>query len=155
ARAAQRGGAAGVSAINTILSIIGIDLKTLLPLPTVEGESVPGGYSALAVKPIALRMVQELAKALPDFPISGIGGVTNSRDAIEHVLVGASTVQCCTGPMLYGIGMVDELREGLTKFMVDHGFERITDFVGKSLPYLTTHHRLVELQAERRKEKAT
>lgn len=155
ARAAQRGGAAGISAINTILSIIGIDLETLRPMPTVEGESVPGGYSALAVKPVALRMVQELARGLPGFPISGIGGVTRSVDAIEHLLVGATTVQCCTGPMLYGIGMVDELQQGLAAFMERHSIARVNDVVGKSLPYFSTHHHLVELQAQRRRDKAT
>lgn len=155
AQAAKRGGAHGVSAINTILSIIGIDLKSLRPLPTVEGESVPGGYSALAVKPIALRMVSELAKSDPSLPISGIGGVTNSTDAIEHLLLGASTVQSCTGPMLFGMKMVEEMMEGLQKFLTDHKFGSVQDMVGKSLPYLTTHHRLVELQAERRREKAS
>ena len=154
AKAAQRGGAHGVSAINTILAIIGINPKTLRPMPTVEGESVPGGYSALAVKPIALRMVQELAQAMPDFVISGIGGVCKSFDAVEHLLVGASTVQSCTGPMLYGIQMVEELSEGLTKFMTDHDFEAVGEIVGKSLPYFSTHHHLVELQAAKRKEKA-
>jgi dihydroorotate dehydrogenase subfamily 1 len=154
AKAAKKGGAHGVSAINTILAIIGIDLKTLKPQPTVEGESVPGGYSALAVKPIALRMVQELAKGIPDFPISAIGGVTNSTDAIEHMLVGGTTVQSCTGPMLYGIEMVEELKAGLTKFLTDHKFERASDIIGKSLPYFSTHHHLVELQEARRRDKA-
>lgn len=146
-KAAEIAGAAGVSAINTILSIIGIDLKTLRPLPTVEGHSVPGGYSALAVKPIALRMVRELAIALPNVAISGIGGVTCSRDAIEHMLLGASTVQICTGAMLQGPEMVEELIEGLTAFVTDHKFANVSEAIGKSLPYFTTHHHLVELQS--------
>ena len=153
ARAAQAGGAHGVSAINTILSIIGINLKTFRPMPTVEGQSVAGGYSALAVKPIALRMVQELASALPDFPVSGIGGVTQSTDAIEHMLVGASTVQCCTGPMLYGIGMVEELIEGTSRFLTEHKLDDVREIIGKSLPYFSSHHHLVELQRERRQQK--
>src|SRR6185503_17068444 len=57
AQAAIAGGASGISAINTILSVIGVDLDTLRPMPTVEGHCVPGGYSAQAVRPIALRMV--------------------------------------------------------------------------------------------------
>jgi len=150
ARAAYAGGADGVSAINTILSIIGIDLKTLRPQPTVEGYSVPGGYSAQAVKPIALRMVQELALDRPGTTISGIGGVWKSQDAIEFLLLGASTVQVCTGAMLLGYEMVDELKEGLAKFMTDHGFESVRAMVGASLPYFTTHHHLVELQAQKR-----
>jgi dihydroorotate dehydrogenase len=66
ALAAVRGGANGISAINTILSVIGVDLDTLRPMPTVEGHCVPGGYSAQAVRPIALRMVSQLALAKPD-----------------------------------------------------------------------------------------
>src|SRR5437867_6617722 len=74
--AAVRGGADGISAINTILSVIGVDLNTLRPMPTVEGHTVPGGYSSQAVRPIALRMVSQLALGLPqDVSISGIGGM--------------------------------------------------------------------------------
>jgi dihydroorotate dehydrogenase subfamily 1 len=153
AAAAQRGGANGVSAINTILACIGINLKTLRPQPTVEGRSTFGGYSYLAVKPIALRMVAEIAQAIPNFSISGIGGVTCATDAIEHILVGANTVQSCTGPMLQGFGMVSELIEGTEAFLEQHGFDCLQDAVGASLPFFTTHHHLVELQAEKRAAK--
>ena len=146
-QAAVEGRAQGVSAINTILSIIGVDLTSLRPMPTVQGHSVPGGYSALAVKPIALRMVRELAVALPQASVSGIGGVMQATDAIEHLLLGAHTVQVCTGAMLLGIEMIDELREGLSKFMTDHKFSRVGDIVGKSLPFFKSHHALVELAA--------
>ena len=153
ALAAHAGGAAGVSAINTILSCIGINLKTLRPLPTVEGYSTFGGYSYLAVKPIALRMVAQIAQEIPGFSISGIGGVTCANDAIEHILVGASTVQSCTGPMLQGFKMVTEMAEGLEAFMEEHNFATVRDMVGHSLPYFTTHHHLVDLQTERRRKK--
>src|SRR5213079_3373188 len=94
ASAAVRGGAHGISAINTILSVIGVDLNTLRPMPTVEGHTVPGGYSSQAVKPIALRMVSQLALGLPkDVSISGIGGIETAHDAIEFFLLGASTGQ--------------------------------------------------------------
>ncbi len=152
-KAAQEGGAVGVTAINTILSIIGIDLETLRPMPTVEGHSTPGGYSALAVKPIGLRMVKELAEAMPGFAISGVGGITNSRDAIEYLLVGASTLQVCTGVMLYGIEMIEELTSGLEKFITDKKLGSVHEVVGKSLPYFTSHHHLVELQATRQAAK--
>src|SRR6266704_4795844 len=109
--AAVRGGAVGISAINTILSVIGVNLDTLRPMPTVEGYTVPGGYSAQAVKPIALRMVSQLGLALPkEVSISGIGGVETSHDAIEFMLLGASTVQICTGVMLQGVKMVKEAK---------------------------------------------
>lgn len=153
-RAAVAGGASGLSAINTILGVIGINLNTLMPLPTVEGHSTPGGYSYLAVKPIALRMVSELAHALPQTSISGIGGVTRADDAFEFILVGASTVQSCTGPMLQGFEMVEELKDGLAKRLEQHGFASVRDAVGHSLRYFTTHHHLVELQEAKKAAKA-
>src|SRR4029079_9601618 len=101
-----------------ILSVIGVDLETLRPMPTVEGYAVPGGYSAQAVRPIALRMVSQLALGIPEgTTISGIGGIENSHDALEFFLLGSSPVQICTGVMLQGVKMVDELKEGVTKFM--------------------------------------
>lgn len=154
AAAARAGGADGVSAINTILGCIGINMRTLKPMPTVEGHSTPGGYSYLAVKPIALRFVSEMALAMPGFNISGIGGVTNSTDAFEHILVGASTVQSCTGPMLQGFEMVSELKEGLEAHLEKHGFDSVADAVGHSLPFFTTHHHLVELQAAKKAKRA-
>src|SRR6266853_882722 len=153
--AAVRGGANGISAINTILSVIGVNLETLRPMPTVEGRTVPGGYSAQAVKPIALRMVSQLGLGLPkEVSISGIGGIESSHDAIEFMLLGASTVQICTGVMLQGGKMVDELREGLAKFMTDKGFSSVQEIVGKSLPYFSTHMELVKMMKEAKRHKA-
>lgn len=151
-RAAVDGGADGISAINTILSTLGIDLDTLRPTLNVEGHSTAGGYSALAVKPIALRMVKDIFSGLK-VPISGIGGVSSPTDAIEFLLMGATTVQVCTGAMLQGLGMVEGMKSALAGFMAQHGFASVEEFVGKSVPYFTTHHQLVTLQAEKRAEK--
>ena len=79
--------------------------------------------------------------------------MTCANDAIEHILVGANTVQSCTGPMLQGFGMVSELCEGLEAFMEKHDFATIEDMRGASLPYFSTHHHLVELQEEKRARK--
>jgi dihydroorotate dehydrogenase subfamily 1 len=153
--AAVQGGAHGISAINTILSVIGVDLKTLRPKPTVEGYTVPGGYSAQAVKPIALRMVSQLGLSLPEeVAISGIGGVEQAEDAVEFILLGASTVQICTGVMLRGVKLINELNEGLGKFMKDHNFSTVREFVGKSLPYFSTHMKLVQMMKEAKRAKA-
>ena len=154
ARAAVRGGANGISAINTILGIIGIDLETFRPRPTVEGYSEPGGYSAQAVRPIALRQVMECARACPEASVSGMGGVDTAEDAIQFLLVGASTVQVCTGAMLKGYEMIEELCEGLSAFLDRHGLATVEELVGKSLPYFTTHADLVERQRVARREKA-
>ena len=153
AAAAIRSGADGIAMINTILSVSGIDLKTLRPTPTVEGYSVPGGYSGQAVRPIALRQVMEVARANPGLEISGIGGIETGFDAAQFFLLGASTVQVCTGAMLRGYEIIAELKEELGKFMTDHKFTNISEFVGKSLPYFSTHHDLVERQRASREAK--
>ena len=153
AAAALRSGANGIAMINTILSVSGIDLKTLRPTPTVEGYSVPGGYSGQAVRPIALRQVMEVARANKGVEISGMGGIDTGFDAAQFMLLGASTVQVCTGAMLRGYEIIAELKEELSKFMVDHQFTHLRDFIGKSLPYFSTHHDLVDRQKSARDAK--
>src|SRR5438045_5628336 len=153
-RAAFRGGCQGVSAINTIRSVMGVNLDTLRPEPTVEGFTTPGGYSCIAVRPIALRMVKECAEVIRnDFPsqnrtLSGIGGIENGHDAAQFILLGADTVQVCTGVMKLGYGMVKQMTDELLSFMVKHKFETIDDFKGHSLQFFTTHADLVKRQAE-------
>ncbi|MCP4759504.1 MAG: NAD-dependent dihydropyrimidine dehydrogenase subunit PreA [Planctomycetes bacterium] len=151
-RSALRAGCDGLAAINTILSVMGVDLETLRPMPTVEGYAVPGGYSCKAVRPIALRMVMELARMIaeeyPGRTISGIGGAETGNDAAQFILLGAHTVQVCTGVMIHGYGMVKDMCEQLSAFMDQHGFASIDDFRGASLPYFSTHADLVRRQAE-------
>ncbi|MEM6391473.1 MAG: NAD-dependent dihydropyrimidine dehydrogenase subunit PreA [Planctomycetota bacterium] len=154
ARASLAAGLHGVAAINTIRSVIGVDLDTLRPMPTVEGYTTPGGYSCKAVKPIALRMNMELATMIrdefPDATLSGIGGIETGDDAAEFILLGADTVQVCTGVMKHSYKLVKKMADELLAFMDKHGFETLDDFKGKALPYFTTHAHLVELQAERK-----
>ncbi|MBU1431963.1 NAD-dependent dihydropyrimidine dehydrogenase subunit PreA, partial [Myxococcota bacterium] len=133
--AAQRGGANGVSLINTIKSIIGVDVDHFAPMPRVGMQSTNGGFCGPAVKPIALHMVAALARDHEfKLPISGIGGITNWRDAVEFMLLGASSVQVCTAVMLYGYRIVGDMIEGLEDYMRAHQFERLDDFIGKAIP---------------------
>jgi dihydropyrimidine dehydrogenase (NADP+) len=154
ARAALRAGCEGIAAINTILCVMGVDLKTLRPEPTVEGYTTPGGYSCRAVRPIALRMVMECARMMrEEFPkasLSGIGGVETGEDEAQFILLGADTVQVCTGVMIHGYKLIHELTKGLSAFMDQHGFKTVEEFRGKSLPYFTTHADLVQRQATAR-----
>jgi dihydropyrimidine dehydrogenase (NAD+) subunit PreA len=138
ARAAKRGGADGLSAINTINSITGIDLDTFTPRPNVGGYSAHGGYCGPAVKPIALHLVQQIASD-PEvgLPISGIGGVSGWREAAEFFLLGCGTVQVCTAAMRYGYRIVEDMIDGLSQWMDEKGFRTIDDFRGSSLPKLT------------------
>ncbi len=153
-RAALKAGATGIAAINTIRSVIGVNLDTLRPEPSVEGYTTPGGYSSRAVKPIALRMVMEVAqlirKEFPGRSLSAIGGVETGNDAAEFILLGGDTVQVCTGVMKFGYEHVKVMCEQLLAFMEKHKFETIADFKGKSLDYFTTHADLVKRQTERK-----
>src|SRR5277367_5532319 len=94
-RAALKSGATGIAAINTIRSVMGVNLDTLRPEPSVEGYTTPGGYSCRAVKPIALRMVMEIAqlirKEFPGRSLSAIGGVETGNDAAQFILLAGDT----------------------------------------------------------------
>jgi dihydropyrimidine dehydrogenase (NAD+) subunit PreA len=133
--AAQAGGADGVSLINTIKSIIGVDIDRMVLEPRVSTLSTNGGYCGPAVKPIALFMTGELGRS-PDFrlPISGIGGISTWRDAVEFLLLGASSVQVCTAVMLHGFRIVEDMIEGLEEYMRAHQFDRVDQLVGRALP---------------------
>ncbi len=138
-RAAVRGGADALSLINTVNSIVGVDLDTFAPKPAVRGLGSHGGYCGPAVKPIALNMVSELANdPAVRVPISGIGGIQAWQDAVEFLLLGASSVQVCTAVMHYGFRIVEHLASGLENWMRSKGFERVSDFVGKSAPRIKT-----------------
>jgi dihydropyrimidine dehydrogenase (NADP+)/dihydropyrimidine dehydrogenase (NAD+) subunit PreA len=153
-RAALRAGCQGISAINTLRCVMGINLDTLRPEPSVEGYSTPGGYSSKAVRPIALRMVMEIAAMMAaEFPgrsLSGIGGIETGGDAAQFILVGADTVQVCTGVMKFGYECVKPMRDELLAFMDKHKFQSPADFKGRSLPFFTTHADLVQRQADRK-----
>jgi dihydropyrimidine dehydrogenase (NAD+) subunit PreA len=138
ARAAKRGGADGLSAINTINSITGVDLDTLAPRPNVGGFSSHGGYCGPAVKPIALNMVQQIAAdGEVGIPISGIGGISGWREAAEFILLGCGTVQVCTAAMHYGYRIVEDMIDGLANWMDEKGFGCLGDFCGHSVPKVT------------------
>jgi dihydropyrimidine dehydrogenase (NADP+)/dihydropyrimidine dehydrogenase (NAD+) subunit PreA len=157
-RAAFKAGADGISAINTIRSVIGVDLQTLRPEPSVEGFTTPGGYSCQAIRPIALRICMEVATLIrdefPDRTLSGIGGIETGEDAAQFILLGADTIQVCTGVMKNGYGMLGPMLDELAAFMDRHGFNTLDDFKGHSLQYFTTHAELVRIQAEARAKKS-
>jgi dihydropyrimidine dehydrogenase (NAD+) subunit PreA len=134
-RAAVRGGADALSLINTINSIMGVDLDSLAPRPAVGGYGSHGGYCGPAVKPIALNMVASLAgDPAVNVPISGIGGVQAWQDAAEFLLLGAGSVQVCTAVMHYGFRIVETLASGLKGWMREKGFGSIAELTGRSVP---------------------
>jgi dihydropyrimidine dehydrogenase (NAD+) subunit PreA len=132
--AARVGGADGLSLINTINSIMGIDLDSFAPRPIVDGRSSHGGYCGPAVKPIALNMVSAVSHhPRIGIPISAIGGIQSWQDAAEFLLLGASTVQVCTAIMHYGFRIVEDMIDGLSNWMDDKGFRTLADVRGRSL----------------------
>ena len=134
-RAAVRGGADAISLINTINSIMGVDLETLAPKPAVRGQGSHGGYCGPAVKPIALNMVAAVAADHEiKVPISGIGGIQAWQDAVEFLLLGSSSVQVCTAVMHYGFRIVEQLESGLKSWMREKGYRSIREFIGLSVP---------------------
>jgi len=139
ARAAHSGGADAVSLINTINSIIGVDIDQMAPMPTTDGKGTHGGYCGEAVKPIALNMTAEIARdqQTADLPISSIGGITTWRDAAEFMALGAGNVQVCTAAMVYGFKIVEEMISGLGNWMDEKGYATLDDFRGMAVPNVT------------------
>ncbi len=137
AKFAKLGGADGISAINTVRSIAGVDRDTLLPALSVFGRGAISGYSGPAVKPIGLRFIADLAMDRDlRLPLSGMGGIETWEDALEYLLLGATTLQVTTGIIHYGYDIVEDLIEGLSDYMAARGIARVADLVGKSLPNL-------------------
>jgi dihydropyrimidine dehydrogenase (NAD+) subunit PreA len=129
AKCCVEAGADAISAINTLAAIIGVDLERLVPIPNVAGYSAYGGLSGPAIKPVALRAVAGIAGTV-DVPISGIGGITTWEHAAEFLLLGASAVQVCTAVMTHGYGIIEDLEDGLGRYMKGKGFGSVGEMVG-------------------------
>jgi dihydropyrimidine dehydrogenase (NAD+) subunit PreA len=143
ARGAAQGGADAISLINTINSIIGVDLDTWNPIPHVDGMSSHGGYCGPAVKPIALNMVNECARdSEVNLPISGIGGIETWRDAAEFLLLGATNVQVCTAVMHHGFRIVEDMIDGLSTYLDSRGIGRVSELAGAAKNHITTWENL-------------
>jgi dihydropyrimidine dehydrogenase (NAD+) subunit PreA len=137
ARAGVSAGANALSLINTINSIVGVDLDSLEITPNIGGKGGHGGYAGPAVKPVALNMLSALGTdpvvSKSGLPISGMGGITTWKDAAEFLLLGASSLQVCTAAMHYGFRIIEDLCDGLSNWMDSKGFATIADVTGKSL----------------------
>jgi len=134
ARAAKKAGANAISLINTINSITQVNLDKMCPEPYVAGKSTHGGYCGPAVKPIALNMVQSCA-ADPQvqLPISGIGGISNWKDAAEFIALGSTGVQVCTAIMHYGFRIVEDMIDGLSDFLDSKKMKSVNELRGKAV----------------------
>ncbi len=135
AEAALRGGADGIAAINTIKSIIGVNMHTYVSAPAVHGMSAVGGYSGNAIRPISLHFMAQLGQnpALKDMHLSGIGGIETWKDALEYIMLGAGTVQMTTAVMQYGYRIIDDLKAGLNLYLAEKGFDSVSQVKGLAL----------------------
>ena len=130
AKACLEGGADGIAAINTIKSVCNVDLNRKIGMPIVNGKSAISGYSGKAVKPVALRFVQQLRTGIPGVEISGIGGIETWEDAAEFLLLGATTLQVTTSIMQYGYRIVEDMKNGLEHYMEEQGVDSLMDLIG-------------------------
>jgi len=144
ARGAVRGGADAVSLINTINSVMGVDLEQLKMSPSVGQKGSHGGYCGPAVKPIALHMLSEIARDAEcnNIPISGIGGITDWRDAAEFLALGATNIQVCTAVMTYGFRIVEDMIDGLSRYLADQGMTSVDQLIGAAVPSVTSWNKL-------------
>ena len=130
AKACLEGGADGIAAINTIKSVCNVDLNRKIGMPIVNGKSSISGYSGKAVKPVALRFVQQLRTGIPGVEISGIGGIETWEDAAEFLLLGSTTLQVTTSIMQYGYRIVEDMKNGLEHYMEEQGVDSLMDLIG-------------------------
>jgi dihydroorotate dehydrogenase (NAD+) catalytic subunit len=125
AEACVRAGAHGLSLINTLLGMA-IDVRTFRP----KLGAVTGGLSGPAIRPVAIRCVYQVAQALPDTPIIGIGGITRPQDAIEFLLAGAWAVQVGTANFFDPSATI-RVAEGIGEFLAEHELSSPGDLRGK------------------------
>lgn len=146
-QAAKDGGADILTAINTLQCLMGVNLDNLKPLPDINGQSIYGGYSGAAIRPLGLKAVAQL-KTSCDMPIMGVGGIQNWQNAAEYIALGASVVQIGTASMLNGYTMIDVLQEGLSNYLASKEFDSLKDLNGIALSRMTTHNELDQTQGE-------
>ena len=139
AKACEDAGADAIAATNSIQALVGIDVETGKPLLPAFG-----GYSGPCVHPIMLRIVAQIAQAV-NIPISGIGGVSNWKQAVEMMMVGASTVQIGTGLMWRGYNVINDITDGIKSFMVRKGYKNTKEMVGIALKHITTTEEMAKL----------
>ena len=138
AAACQEGGADALSVTNSVRAFAGVDIYTGQPKLRAFG-----GYSGPAIRPIVQRLVIEVGQAC-DLPISAIGGISSWQDAVEYIMLGATTVQVATSVMWKGWDVFSRLIEGFEKFLINQGYASIEDLRGIALPHVTTTEALAQ-----------
>jgi dihydroorotate dehydrogenase (NAD+) catalytic subunit len=125
---AERGGADGIVAINTVK---GMAIQPEARMPILANRI--GGLSGPAIRPIGVRCVYEIFEAVK-IPIIGVGGITSGMDALEYIMAGASAVQIGTAVWSEGLEVFSKTSKEMLRFMVENGFESVPDMVGVAHP---------------------
>ncbi len=133
ARAAEGAGADGIVAINTLGPCLVIDIENTMPM--LGSASGYGWLSGPAIKPLAIRCVADICRAVK-IPVIGVGGVSNARDAVEFIMAGASAVQLSTAAIVRGYKIYGLIADEMVKFMRAKGYNSIADFKGIALRHL-------------------
>ena len=141
ARAVKRSGADAITASNSLQALMGIDIRTFSPRPSLGGNSTYSGLTGPAIKPITLRTIAEIARNV-DMPILGTGGASTWADAVEFMAVGAGIVEFCTAVMHHGFRIIDDLKSGMSHYLDEMGLRSVGDIRGKALPHIVTHDEL-------------
>jgi len=139
AQAAKEAGADGVTISNSIRSFAGVDIETQKPF--LRGY---GGYTGPAIKPVIMRHLSEVAKAV-DIPICAVGGVMSFREVVEYIMLGASAVQLCTAVMWNGYGVITKIISDLDKWMDQKGYRSFDEIRGAALKDIASVEELAKL----------
>lgn len=132
ALASEKAGADFIVIGNSIRSFAGVDIKTGKPKLAAYG-----GYTGPAIKPITMRHVSEVARAVKT-PIIAVGGISTWEDVVEYIMLGATAVQLCTTVMWKGYGQFGLIAEGLAAYMKREGIVSLEEIRSKALPYIRT-----------------
>jgi dihydroorotate dehydrogenase (NAD+) catalytic subunit len=124
AKSAEDGNADGIVAINSVKAMK-IDLE--LKMPVLANKT--GGYSGVAIKPIGMRCVYEIAKNV-DIPIIGVGGVTTGENALEYIMAGASAVQIGSGVYYRGVDIFKKICREMECWMENHNYKKLSELIG-------------------------
>ncbi|MDD1774572.1 MAG: dihydroorotate dehydrogenase [Methanobacterium sp.] len=130
AEASQKAGCDAITLINSVGPGMRIDLETARPIL----HNKFGGLSGPAIKPIAVRCIYDVYGAV-DVPLIGVGGIRDYKDVVEFLFAGASCVQIGTAVYYEGMEIFGDLTVDLEKFMNSHGFDEVSDMVGKAHNY--------------------
>lgn len=141
ARAVKRSGADAITASNSIQALMGIDIRTFVPYPHLDGRSTYSGLTGPAIKPITLRTIAEIARNV-EIPILGTGGASTWNDAVEFMAVGAGVVQFCTAVMYHGFGIIDDLKSGMSHYLEEMNFGSVHEIWRRALPHIVPHDEL-------------